>query len=230
MTLSSITSLTTPPAPDVPDAQRALVNEPVRYEDICQDGRLLAYVLPHFAARAVWQDALAKNPAARAAGQLGVMPILSRFDIEATDATISVRKPLTVEGRYQLAHSVDASGAVNRIVLGRAGAEVRGPQRLTHVPPAAAWRRATSVCIGKVFAEHVFTRLFAPPGERKRCLRVEALPTWPTFRCAAGAPRLASPAGRRSSSCPPAPSRSATSPRMTFRPCSACSTPTATST
>jgi hypothetical protein len=148
----------------VPPEHQAEVSSPVRYEDVTEDGRVLLTALPHHMGLAVFQTLLVKSAAARAHAHLGIVPILSRLVIESGGGPISVRKPVTAAGAFQLAHTVDEAGATSRLLL-EMWATVTGPAGRTHGPaPADA---GAPVAIGRVFGEHVFTRLFAPPGERK---------------------------------------------------------------
>jgi len=159
---------------------RAAATGYLRYEDIAQDGRILLGALPHSVGLVVWRKLLEKHEGARAATHAGLIPILTRFVIEGTDAALSVSKPVDFTGCFQLGHAVDAAGTVNRIVLNiwTRGEGVIG--RTYGAPPANAGARAT---VGRVFAEHTFTRLFAPPAERKVLrLDVPGMPPVPPER------------------------------------------------
>ncbi len=149
---------------DLPAGQRAHAQLPVRYEDVTQDGRAQTLSLPHAIGAAVWQQLLAHQPFARHAQRAGVVPILTRLVIEGGGGPISVRRPLEVEGGYGLAHTIDEQGEVNRLIL-TTTAVVHGTIGRTHgAPPPNAGEK---VLVGRVFGEDVFTRLFAPPAERK---------------------------------------------------------------
>ncbi len=169
-----------PPEPDVPDSMRATASSHLRYEDIAQDGRVLLGALPHSVGLVVWQKLLQNHEGSRAAARAGIVSILSRLVVEGTDATLSVRKPVDFGGCFQFAHTVDAAGQVNRIVL-NIWTHAEGIIGRTYgTPPADAGQRAP---VGRVFAEHTFTKLFAPPAERK-VLRVDVpgLPPVPPDR------------------------------------------------
>jgi hypothetical protein len=153
-----------PTLPEIPPEHRATAHGPLRYEDVCQDGRLTLTALPHFMGLSVFQGILVHNDLARHAAHAGIVSILSRLVIEAGPGPVSVRKPVTAVGGFALAHTVDDAGAVNRILL-NTWAEMTAPAGRTYGPrPPNA---GTPVAIGRVFGEHVFTRLFAPPGARK---------------------------------------------------------------
>jgi hypothetical protein len=98
---------------------------------------------------------------ARAVSKAGIVPILTRLAIQGGGGPISVRRPVTADGRYQLLHTVDAKGEVDRLVMAM-WVSMTAPKGRTHSPEIGE-----PVWIGKVYAEHVFTRLFAPPEQRK---------------------------------------------------------------
>jgi hypothetical protein len=77
---------------------------------------------------------------------------------------------MEVRGGYTLSHGVDEAGAVNRLFFDME-AEVWGEKGRTNLPPPDD--AGTRVLAGRIRAEHVFTRPFAGPGER----RVVAIPT-----------------------------------------------------
>jgi hypothetical protein len=144
-----------PPAPEVEGAQ-ARVH--LRYEDVCQDGRLLLEVMPNALGSAVWGAQLAKDSVAKSCMDQGVIPILTRFVIEGTPGPFGVMTPLGVVGRFQLAQGDE------RVFLNM-WADLAGPIARTYPPqPEGA---GTIAPAGRIFGEHVFTRLFAPPGERR---------------------------------------------------------------
>ena len=159
-----------PPEPDVPTDQQATGLVELRYEDVTQDGRVALTTLPYSLA-VVWRD-LGTRPFAQELREAGIVPVLTRLCLAGGEGTVSVLDPLEAQGRMQLAHTRGDDGEVDRIVLlmwtrmtGRRG-RMYGP------PPTGA---GETVEVGRVFAEHVFTRLFAPPDQRKvRELRRDA--------------------------------------------------------
>jgi hypothetical protein len=184
-----------PPEPDVPPERRAQATSYLRYEDIAQDGRVLVGALPHSVGMVVWRKLLEKHEGARAATKAGLIPILTRLTIEGTDATLSVGRPVEFGGCFALGHSVDAAGEVNRLVLNIWTRGEGSIGRTYGAPPANAGERAT---VGTVFAEHTFTRLFAPAADRKVLrLDVPGMPPVPPDRYDAAAPEalLAPPPG-----------------------------------
>ena len=168
-----------PDRPAVPDEQRASGNFGLRYEDVAQDGRVMLLAMPQ-AIGEVWRAVLGDHAKAIALRDQGVLPILTRLVIEGGGGPISVRKPLHAEGCYQLAHTVGADGAVDRILLNM-WAAVSGPKSRTHGPPPAG--AGEPVDVGRVFAEHIFTRPFGPPAARKvTALAIPGVPAVPPDR------------------------------------------------
>lgn len=173
------TMLQIPKRPEVPDDQRASGSVALRYEDVAQDGRVMLLAMPQ-AVGEVWRVVLGDRDKSIALRDQGVLPILTRLVIEGAGGPISVRKPLQAEGCYQLAHTVDASGAVDRILLNM-WASLSGPKSRTHGPPPPG--AGESIDVGQVFAEHIFTKPFGPPAERKvTALAVPGVPVVPPVR------------------------------------------------
>ena len=158
-----------PPAPDVPNDQRGVATASLRYEDVAQDGRIRLTSLTHFLSRTLWQNPVARDTLARAAGKEGILPILTRLILEGGPGPHSVVKPVVGHGRFELAHTVDETGAVNRVLLNM-WVEMTAPAARTHGPPPP--NAGETLAAGRVFGEHVFTRPFAPREDR----RVVSLP------------------------------------------------------
>lgn len=153
-----------PPAPEVPDDQRAKHTVSLRYEDVAQDGRLLLRAVPHALGEVVWWGMLQKRDENRALAKQGVIPILSRLVVESFEGPTAVKKHLEGEGRFELAHTEDASGKVERILLNM-WVDVFGERSRQFGPKPEGY--GERVLLGRVYAEHVFTRLFAAPADRK---------------------------------------------------------------
>jgi hypothetical protein len=171
-----------PDEPAVPDEARTTGTSALRYEDVSQDGRVALLGLPHAIGDVVWQKLLLRHAVARAT-RAGLIPVLSRFVIEGGEGPVSVRKPLSVDARYRLAHTVDGNGLVDRLLL-EMWASLTAPRAHTHGGGDGA-----TIFAGRVYAEHVFTRLFAPPAERKVLrLDFEGLPPVPPVRTVWRAP------------------------------------------
>lgn len=153
-----------PEVPEVPPTQRAHGEYGLRYEDIAQTGYLKLTALPPAIGAACFRPLWRDHPINVHLGPRGVLPILTGISIERLDGPVPIGDLLPVDGSYQLAHDVDASGNVSRLFLNM-HATIWGRRGLTHgkQPPGAG----ESIQVGRVFAEHVFTRPFGPPSERK---------------------------------------------------------------
>jgi hypothetical protein len=132
----------------------------LRYEDICQDGRMVVEALPNVFGT-VWRHLAAGRPVSFGEG---VVAILSRVIVEGGDGPLSVNAKAEAEGFYHLARVVGADGQVERLVLAMWG-QVVAPLGRTHGPPPEGAGRP--LVAGRAFAEHVFTRPFAAPAQRK---------------------------------------------------------------
>jgi len=144
--------------PDLPPEQVATTRFSLRYEDVAQDGRMTVTALPPAVGWTVWRELLAKHPKGRAIAERGIVAILSRLVVEGTDAPIRVDRKVEATGGYQLAR--ERGG--NRLFMNM-WVNVRGRSgRLA--PPQGP---GEPVLAGRVFAEHIFTRLFAPPDQRR---------------------------------------------------------------
>ena len=152
-----------PSAPRFPPAHTATIERYPRYEDCTQDGRLIQIAIPP-ALAAIWETALDHHPGVRDAHAQGVLSLLSRLTVTSLDAPIHVERTITSNAGFELAHDRDATGAVSRLYL-NIWAEVLGVPGLAHdgVPVSAHAR----VSAGLAFAEHTFTRPFAPPEARR---------------------------------------------------------------
>lgn len=185
-----------PPRPEPHDGEDVgHATMALRYEDVAQDGRMMLEAMPPALGEAVWRTMLARAPAAKLARAQGVIPILSRMIVARAAAPVSVDRPVEAEGTYELAHTVDAGGAVDRLIL-NLWADVYAPLGRTHGP--APDGDGARVLVGRVFAEHVFTRLFADPGARKvTSFDFPGLPSVPATRHEWRAPSrlLEAPAG-----------------------------------
>jgi hypothetical protein len=152
-----------PVEPTVSDSQRARGAVPLRYEDIAQNGGLNVLALPNCLSP-LWHVLFSAHPAGVAARTMGVIPILARLILEGGEGPLGAGPPLQTQGAFELAHTVDAQGSVDRLLLNM-WANGFGRRGRTHGPPPEG--AGETVLAGRVFAEHVFTRLFAPASERK---------------------------------------------------------------
>lgn len=152
-----------PPEPVVPDQQRARAPFPLRYDDIAQTGHMLVTAIPVALGDSGWKI-VSKYISDDTFRRTRILPILSRFVIEAGSAPLSVASRIESESAIQLAHTLGPDGQVERLVLnmwcsivGEAG-RTHGPR-----PPNAG----QLILGGRVFAEHVMTRPFDPPESRR---------------------------------------------------------------
>ncbi|MBA3540144.1 MAG: hypothetical protein H0T79_10995 [Deltaproteobacteria bacterium] len=165
------------PAPAYPEDQGTVSQGHLRYEDLAQDGRLMPLALPPQMG-GLWRGLLSRHPGARSAQQSGIVPLLTRLTLSTTPQHIRLDRPVEARGGYQLAHDRDAAGEVTRVFL-NIWCDVFGATgRL--FPPEPAGDLALA---GRMFAEHTFTRPFAPPDQRRVTrLAVEGFPDVPEAR------------------------------------------------
>lgn len=159
--------------PEIPRAHRGETSRaavPTRFEDVAQDGRVLPGALANSLGAAVWAPAIARDPAVTALLASGTVPVLNRLVLAGDDPTVAAGTVLDAEGRWSLAHTRDSRGEVHRVLL-LIETVMHAPTGRTYLPPpedAGTVRR-----VGRVFAEHGFTRPFAAPAER-RVARLDA--------------------------------------------------------
>ncbi|MCA9680381.1 MAG: acyl-CoA thioesterase [Kofleriaceae bacterium] len=175
-------------APEIPDASPfADAQLRLRWEDIAQDGRIMLTALAPAIGWTVWGGLLRNHEGMVAAGKLGVISILSRLTASGTDEPLRVVEPVASRGTYELAHGADADGKVERLFM-NAWVEMRGA-RGRMVPPEGP---GPEVLAGRLFVEHTFTRMLAPPDQRKVVrFDVPGMPEVPAARYAQPAPRTA---------------------------------------
>ena len=150
------------PASSAADEARAAIY--LRYEDISQDGRLTLLGMPHTLGRVVWREILARHALGTVRERSGAISILTRLILDGDDEPIVINRPVEVIGAWQLAHARTTAGDVDRIFL-NLWSELRGQRGRGFGPPPPG--AGEEVRVGRLFAEHVFTRLFAAPGARK---------------------------------------------------------------
>jgi hypothetical protein len=136
------------------------VSAPValRFEDVTQDGRVVLEALPSALGPTIWR--LHKDdPSARACFAHGILPILTAFSLEATPGPFSPHHPVLARATCRMART-DAG----RFVLDM-WAELFAPVAQTYGAPSQEVPQ--EALVGRVYAEHVLTRPFAPPGQRR---------------------------------------------------------------
>ncbi len=151
-------------APKAPETDGTTARVHLRYEDISQDGRVLLEVMPGALGASVWGAQLSRDPLAQACLGAGIVPILTRFVITGAPGPFGVASPLAATGRFAIAQVENDRGEADRVVLNM-WADVEGPIARTYPPQPD--NAGTVASAGNIFGEHVFTRLFAPPGERR---------------------------------------------------------------
>lgn len=160
-----------PPRPVIAPEQCASGSVHVRYEDITQEGRLLLETSTGALGETIWRKLLAQHPITALIAAEGIVPILTRLVAEGTPGPFAISSRLAAEGAYEVLRSGAAAedGAPQRLYLNM-WADLSAPiGRTRGAPPPNAGQPAVAA---RLFAEHVFTRLFAPPPLR----RVSALP------------------------------------------------------
>jgi len=180
-----------PPAPAFPEDHAHTEQMTLRYEDIAQDGRVIPIALP-VSMGALWR-LMRAHPVQRASFARGILPILTRMTLVSLDAPIRVDLPAQAHAGFELAHDLDPDGGA-RLFL-NIWSELHGAAgRMRSGPPGPPTRA------GHLFASHTFTRLFAPPGQRRVSqLEVEGFPAVPHARYEAPPAATAgqAPAGAR---------------------------------
>lgn len=179
-------SFPAPPTPQFPSEHAATTESYLRYEDCTQDGRLIPLAIPP-SLGGLWQTVITRHPGSRNSIAAGVIPILTRLTLQSFDQPIRIDRGIETRAGFQLAHDLDDAGEVSRLFMcvwselhGIAGRV--GPRQVD-----GALSRA-----GTLFAEHTFTRLFAPPDQRKVTrLEVEGYPPVPETRYVAPPPKSA---------------------------------------
>ncbi len=137
---------------------RATAVVPMRYEDIAQDGRMLLEFGGKGIGEVVWRELLEKAPQRDLMISTGIVPILTRYTVVGGTGPFSVNAQVTGAGTY---------------ALGQDGERVYLDMWTTLLAShGSSWeaqpdRGGPPVVALSTFAEHVMTRLFAPPNERK---------------------------------------------------------------
>jgi len=178
----------TPATPTFPSGFSVTSNAWLRYEDVTMDGRLIVLGAPSGLA-GLWRELLVDHPGAQNALKLGVVPVLTRLTVHTGATSIRVDRPVETRNGFALAHDLDGD-SVSKLFM-NVWCEIRGVG-------GRLGRSSTSaepVLAGTVFAEHTFTRLMAPPDQRRVTrLGVDGYPDVPELHYAQPAPASASEA------------------------------------
>src|SRR5687768_8066392 len=122
-----------PELPTLPPEQRARGHVGMRYEDIAQDGSLKVGGMPHAIGMVCFRDLWQPTQLYQESRAQGILPILSRMVMQASGGPVSIRNAVEVEGAYDLGHTLDANGGLNRLLLCMY-TELYGPAARTHDP------------------------------------------------------------------------------------------------
>jgi hypothetical protein len=133
----------------------------MRFEDVTQDGRVLLEALPNALEPTFWKGAVPQDRSLRALMKQGILPIITRFVLEGTAGPFSADALFEAHGHYRVA--VAGAGEDARLML-EMRAELTAPLGRLRDRASSQGERAVA---GRIYAEHVFTRPFAPPGERR---------------------------------------------------------------
>ena len=147
--------------PEVPENQRGSGAIHPRYDDIAQDGRPRLELLAHGISVSVWEGPVKQLDVASLVSR-GIIPILTRIVIEANDGPFAVESPIDAIGCYEGAYAKTQAG--ERLYVNM-WANMTAPIGRTILPaPSNAGER---VAAGRMYAEHVFTKPFAPKDQRR---------------------------------------------------------------
>jgi hypothetical protein len=150
-----------PARPRVDETERGAAELRPRYEDITQDGRVaLTALMPGLGATGWSAIERTHKSALGYFRREGILPILRRLVLVGGDGPFSVHAPLAFDGCFRLAR--ERGG--DRLFLNM-WMDADAPVATTFGPPPAP--DAPRALAGRAFAEHVITRPFAPPAERK---------------------------------------------------------------
>ena len=145
----------------------------LRFADVTQEGRLVLDALPNGIGPTVWDvEELEGGVLANLASQ-EILPILTRFHIEAFDGPISIHAPLEGEGCWRFVRTDDGKFALDAWldlygVIGRTHKRI---EAVAHASRPIGQR----VLVGQLYVEHVLTRPFAADPAQRRVTEVPTL-------------------------------------------------------
>jgi hypothetical protein len=153
-----------PEPPAVPASRKATATIPIRFEDIAQDGRLALEGVAPAVGETVWRKLLAGSSFTRALREEKAVPILTRLVVQGGGGPFSTLHPMESTGTYAVRHATKPDGTIDRILVDMWTESTLPIGRNYGPPPERAGER---IVAGRFFGEHVLTRLFAPPDQRK---------------------------------------------------------------
>ena len=158
-----------------PDTARA--DFPIRYDDVTQHGHIKQVTLPMVLAKVCFETLWTRHPLFVTRKQ-GIVPILSRLVLESEPIAVSFGTPLEGRGEIQLAQERSHEGAVSALFMNTFADIWAIPSRRNQGVDASTRQ---PIRIGRAFGEHVLTKPFGAPEDRK-VLRfdVEGQPALPT--------------------------------------------------
>lgn len=152
--------------PDLPPDRIATGTTRPRYEDVAQDGRMRMEGIWPPMGPLLWGGQLGIERALSRLGARGIRAVLARVILWGGSEPISVRNPVEHELRYDFAHSVDASGNVDRILFDT-WLDSHAPRGIENDPGRASPEGAPRVQVARAYGQHVFTKPAAPPGQHR---------------------------------------------------------------
>jgi hypothetical protein len=171
--------------------QSTVTRSYLRFEDVAMDGRMMPISMPPMMS-GLWREVLVDHEGATNAIKQGILPILTRLVMTSSGAAIRIDREVESRTGFELARD-PASGKLFMNVW----AATRGAAgKLSR----AGTNAGELVDAGSLFAEHTFTRVLAPPGQRAVTeLEVEGYPRLPETIYAAAPATTAedAPAGAR---------------------------------
>ena len=156
-----------PPIPEGAAYPRSTGSCELRFEDVAQDGRIDLTAIPQ-CLDTLWGDIFRSPEIVEPLRRDGILPILSRLVVVGSEESFPTAVKLNTTGTWDMSHSVDGRGEINRLFLNMY-AQVKGKRGRTYGFDAPG--RGELVVAGRVFAEHVFTRPFGS-AENRRVLRL----------------------------------------------------------
>ncbi len=148
---------TPPPAPR--DGPWLTAPIALRFEDVAQDGRVILEALPNALEPTIWRHLREHDVGARACFANGVVPILRRLSLEGAPGPFSPHVPVEARATWALARADSGQFVLDM------WAELYARSARTYGPPVPG--SETEALVGRVYAEHVLTRPFAGPGQRR---------------------------------------------------------------
>jgi hypothetical protein len=147
------------PAP----AHEATANFNIRYDDLTQHAHVKQVTLPMVLGRVCFETLWVRHPLFETRKQ-GIVPILSRLVLESEPVAVSFGAPLEGRGRIEVAHEPAADGGSSALFMNGFADIYALPSRRD---PSVNAATRQLVRIGRAFGEHVLTKPFGPPSERK---------------------------------------------------------------